>query len=274
LEVIVTGNETGVNIATEREAIAVIVDVLRASTTIPTAMAKGLEEVWVVKEVEECFSAQKTIGGFIMGERDCRKLPGFSYGNSPVEMSSVQALPDKRAIFTSSTGAKRVLEVSKGAKYLLIGAIINAKTVAQRIKALSKKEREKITTVIIPAYTEGSITTQGGNLTEDQIGGVIIARECQKAGLKISAEVQKEIAALEELLKTNTIEELLRETAHGKKLLKLGFDADISFSSKLNSCNIVPVAEQRDIQEINERIKMVCFKKSNNLTVRIEKAQG
>ncbi|MCF2143415.1 MAG: 2-phosphosulfolactate phosphatase [Candidatus Heimdallarchaeota archaeon] len=252
------GNEAGAKLASERKAIVVVVDVLRASTTIPTAMTNGLEEICVVREVADCFQAQKETGAFIMGERECVKLPGFLYGNSPVEIAAVaSSCPTKKAIFTSSTGAKRVIEASK-APYLLIGSIINAKVVAEKILALWEKEVKPV--VIIPAFTEGPITKEQMG-TEDQIGSVLIARECLKAGIKLSQDILQEIHVLEQVLQEQTIEELLRITAHGKKLLGLNFAKDITFSANLNSCEVVPIATQETIRKLQTNAKMVCFRK-------------
>ncbi|MHA1630095.1 MAG: 2-phosphosulfolactate phosphatase [Candidatus Heimdallarchaeota archaeon] len=252
------GNEAGAKMASEHNAIAIIVDVLRASTTIPTAMANGLEEICVVQEVADCFQAQKEIGAFIMGERECVKLPGFLYGNSPVEMAAVaSSCPTKKAIFTSSTGAKRVIEACE-ASYLLIGSIINAKAVAEKTLTLWEKEVKPI--VIIPAFTEGPITKEQMG-TEDQIGSVLIARECLKSGIQLSQDILHEIHVLERFLQEQTIEELLRKTAHGKKLLELNFVKDITFSSNLNSCEVVPIATKETIRKLQTNAKMVCFRK-------------
>jgi 2-phosphosulfolactate phosphatase len=251
----IKGNYEGSNLAATKKGIAIMVDVLRASTTIPTAMDKGIAEFYIAKEVEDTRLASKELGTLLVGERDCLKLPGFNFGNSPVEMSQITNFPKNTAAFTSSTGARRVVEAI-GAKNIIIGSIINAQAIASYIT--SSFTKQNIVVVIIPAFTEGSIISN--EITEDQIGALLIAREFQKHGIILDKEIKEEIVFLEKILEKETLTTVLTNTKHGQKLVNLNFEADIAFCAKENQLNIVPIS-QNEVVTLSNNSKIVKIKK-------------
>ena len=103
----------------------------------------------------------------------------------------------------------------------------------------SKNEPTMI--VIVPTFTKGSILNN--EITEDQVGALLIAREFSKLGIKLESETLEEIQLLEEKMKTNSIEEILLATKHGQKLINLGFKTDIEFCSRLNFTSVIPISE-------------------------------
>ncbi|HUT81304.1 MAG TPA: 2-phosphosulfolactate phosphatase [Candidatus Bathyarchaeia archaeon] len=258
IEVVLLGNNEGSKLASETtNGVAIIVDVLRASTTIPTAMRQGLNTFYVAKEVEDTRQVKVEFDTLLMGERGCLMLEGFDFGNSPVEVSSKINFAKPATAFTSSTGARRVVE-SIGAKYILIGSIVNAKVIAQKVIDIAQEDERQLKVVIIPAFSEGNI--QNNTITEDQLGGLIIANEFQNIGVTLAQEVTEEIAYLEELLKTTTLYDLLYQTAHGKKLIDLNYIDDIEFCSRLNFINIVPIS-RNDIITLTNNTRVVKFSK-------------
>ncbi len=258
IKVILLGNAEGSRLASKTgNSVAIIVDVLRASTTVPTAMQQGLTTFFIAKEVEDTREIKKEFDTLLMGERGCLPLEGFDFGNSPIEMSKKTDFDNFTASFTSSTGAQRVVE-SIGAKYLIIGSIVNAHAVAQKIIEIAKTEEKNLTTVIIPAFSEGNI--KQNTITEDQIGGLIIADELRKSGIELSKEISEEIAYLKELLKSNTLHDLLSQTFHAKKLTELNLADDIEFCSRINSIDIVPIS-RNDFITLKNNAQAVKFSK-------------
>ncbi|NHK31620.1 MAG: 2-phosphosulfolactate phosphatase [Asgard group archaeon] len=248
LDITLLGNYEGSHLASSEKGIAIIVDVLRASTTIPVAMNNGIDDIYVAKEVEDTRIASRELDSLLMGERDCLMLSGFDYGNSPTEISQVKHFTKSAASFTSSTGAKRVIEAI-GARKILIGSIINAYAVASHVIDYVSNENIDTKVVIVPAFTEGSIINF--DLTEDQIGSLIIAREFEKKGVKLNKELRNEITYLENLLKKHTIVDLLTETKHGQKLVKLNFEHDIAYCANLNQINLIPISNNNIIRLSN-----------------------
>lgn len=253
MEVLICGNYEGSKLAADSKGIAIVVDVLRASTTIPVAMSKGIEVFYVAKEVEDVRLTQTELDTLIIGERGCVKLPGFDFGNSPVEMSNQTIFRKNIAAFTSSTGSKRVVEAI-GSQITIIGSIINAKAVAEKVIELSKQLAEELKVVIIPTFTYGSIIENES--TEDQIGSLLIAREFLRAGIKLSTDLKEEIVFLEQKMNKQSLAKILEETEHGKKLINLKFKHDIEFCSRLNELTQIPISKN-DVFTLSNGNKIV-----------------
>ena len=66
-------------------AIVVVIDVFRATSTIATALYNGAARVIPVDSVDQCISIGQQTGGITAGERDGKVIEGLSYGNSPAE---------------------------------------------------------------------------------------------------------------------------------------------------------------------------------------------
>ena len=79
-----------------------VIDVLRASSTVVTALAHGVQEIRVVAGVEEALSLRRK-RYVVAGERQCYKVPGFDLGNSPIELMRVlDKRPIKKMVLTTS----------------------------------------------------------------------------------------------------------------------------------------------------------------------------
>ena len=152
------------------------------------------------------------------------------------------------SLYTSSTGAKRVVDAI-GSKYLIIGSIVNASSVVKKCLELTKNN--PLTIVIVPTFTKGSILEN--DITEDQIGALLIAQEFRKVGIELESETIEEIKFLEEKMKTSSIEEILLSTEHGNKLINLGFKEDIEFCSRLNFLTTVPISENKTYNLSNNK---------------------
>ncbi len=246
MTIVLLGNYEGSKLAASKGGIAIIVDTLRASTTIPVAMSKGITTIYVALEVEDTRLAAEEFDSLLMGERGCEMLNGFDYGNSPVEMNNQEEISNNCAAFTSSTGSKRAVEAI-GSRVIIIGSPINAQAVVTKVMEICKSlSTNSFPIVIIPAYSEGTIITN--EITEDQIGGLIIAQEFKKAGLSLSKEIDAELEHFEKLLEKQSLFQILLKTKHGQKLVKLGFKKDIEFCSKVNKISAVPTS----INEVEE----------------------
>lgn len=81
----------------------VVVDVLRATSTIIVALSQGARKIIPCVEIEEAEYYQKSAQAVLVGERKAEKVPGFDYTNSPFELSKVNLI-DKIIAITTSTG--------------------------------------------------------------------------------------------------------------------------------------------------------------------------
>ncbi|MHA1127144.1 MAG: 2-phosphosulfolactate phosphatase [Candidatus Heimdallarchaeota archaeon] len=251
------GNLEGSQYAAKEKAIAVIIDTLRASTTMPTAMSKGITELFVAKEVDDTRLSAKENNTLLMGERGCIMLDGFNFGNSPTDLMKQTGFENTKVSFTSSTGSRRTVDAI-GSDILIIGSPINAKAVAKLLAKLSEEDKSK-PVVLIPCFTEGSIINN--KLTEDQLGGLVIAMELKKLGIELPVDLSEEVLYFEERLAKQTLRELYLETKHGQKLIDLKFEDDLEFCSQISKIDSVPLS-RNDIVTLSNGAKVVKFKQA------------
>lgn len=113
----------------------IIIDVLRASSTIVTALSKGYEQVIPVETIGQAQSLQSETA-YLAGERYGKKIQGFDFSNSPTEiMAESQIRPT--LILTTTNGTKAIQKAKKG-ESVLIGCLMNAKACADKALAYQR----------------------------------------------------------------------------------------------------------------------------------------
>ncbi len=210
---------------------AVVFDILRATSTITTALANGCLGVFPVISVEEARSLaaepQKKIphvlpGRMLLaGERGGQKIPFFPHGNSPLEYTP-QVVTGNYLVLTTSNGT-RAISGAVRASDIFIASMLNAKAAALMA---AKKDRD---IVLICAGTADKFSL------EDTLAAGFVIQELLhlKPALADSATGALRIAQY-------YAREPLRafyDSRHGQKLLRLGLDEDIKWCAKLNVYN-------------------------------------
>jgi len=120
--------------------IAVVIDVLRATTTISWALKNGADAVQVfadldlLKESAMKWQAEKRL---MLGERGGKKIEGFDLGNSP--LSVTKKVVNGKRLFMSTTNGTKSLQKVQNAKYLFAMGLPNRKAVAEKIISLKSE---------------------------------------------------------------------------------------------------------------------------------------
>jgi 2-phosphosulfolactate phosphatase len=109
----------------------VIVDVVRASSTIVAALWVGAKEVIPVEEADEALALGKKMGAVLVGERNGTRLEGFDYNNSPSEMLAAD-IKGKTIVMTTSNGVKVMIEGG------IVGSTLNAGAVAEHVMSVDR----------------------------------------------------------------------------------------------------------------------------------------
>jgi 2-phosphosulfolactate phosphatase len=114
-------------------SIVVIIDVLRATSTIATALHNGAKCIIPVDSVSECIRIGKQIDGITAGERDGKIAEGLQYGNSPFEYPA-SFVSGKTVVLTTTNGT-RLLQIAldKNAKQIITGAFVNLSAVCDHL---------------------------------------------------------------------------------------------------------------------------------------------
>jgi 2-phosphosulfolactate phosphatase len=234
VEVYIGVGERGCELANELRAVAIIVDALRASATLATLFERGVCEVWVVSEVEQAWELKRQMpDALLVGERNSLKVEGFDFSNSPTEILQAQGLEGRRAIFTSTTGAKRIL-ACENATAILVGTTINASAVAKSAKTLAERNRHPIVIVASGVYGRGeewaSEDIAAAWTIAERISGQII--QAPSSPFRPSSHAPRP--------SPSDLERVFAESLHGQELIALGLQADVNWCAQVDKVSSVP----------------------------------
>jgi 2-phosphosulfolactate phosphatase len=225
-----------------RDATVVVIDVLRASTTMIFALEAGAREIVPCLEVEDArqAAAELPAGEAVLGgERGGVRIEGFHLGNSPTEYT-MEAVSGRTVVFTTTNGTRALLQCRQ-ARRVLIGAFVNASAV---LRELAGQER-------IDLVCAGT----GGDYSRDDIlvAGFLVERLQKMTGhpykLNVQALTAREnwvssfavpYATGAELLPPEKLAVELRKSLGGQNLTAVGLDADILTASQIDHCHAVP----------------------------------
>jgi 2-phosphosulfolactate phosphatase len=114
----------------------IVVDVLRATSTIVQALESGYERVYCCAEVEEAFALRDELGGAVLaGERGGNPLPGFDLGNSPLEFLKPRA---EAVVLTTTNGTRAIVGAAANCDTVLVGSLLNLQAVAGAARGLGR----------------------------------------------------------------------------------------------------------------------------------------
>lgn len=226
--------------AVQRGDVIIVIDVLRCSSTIVTALANAAVEVIPTKTVKEARALHKEHPEFMLaGERRGIKPKGFDLGNSPLEFSP-QKVEGRHIILTTTSGTKAIIS-SKKAKYAFTGAFLNAEATAKA--ALKIAEREGTGISLISAGTNGRFSL------EDFICVGAIAESFPVDKVEHSDAVSAALLAFQQARKS--LERVIQSGCHARYLISQGFEEDVEFCCRLNVFQIVPFLKDDTLVPLN-----------------------
>jgi len=229
--------------AVQRGDVIIVIDVLRCSSTIVTALANAAEGVIPTKTVKEARVLHKKHPEFILaGERRGIKLKGFDLGNSPLEFSP-QKVKGKHIILTTTSGTKAVIS-SKKAKYVFTGAFLNAEATAKAALKIAVRKGTGIS--IISAGTDGHFSL------EDFICAGAIAKSFPADTVGHSDAVLAALLAFQQT--RQSLNSVLQSGYHARYLISRGFEEDVKFCSQLDVFKLVPFLNGETIVPLNRSL--------------------
>lgn len=222
--------------AVRRGDLIIIVDVLRCTSTIVTALANGAKGIIPVKSLREARRIHSENPGYLLaGERGGLKPPGFDLGNSPLEYTR-EKVSGKTIILTTTSGTK-ALENSKGARHVLVGSFLNASAVAR--EALSIALGEGIDICVVQSGTNGRFSLEdficAGAIISNLIGAHVRLSDSARAAYLGYKRVENNLYAG------------IMESEHSRRLVELGFVGDIKFSCQMNLFPLAPLYDGRAV---------------------------
>jgi len=211
--------------------LVVIIDVLRASSTIVTALANGcrgfipiLSPDKAKKKAQEFQNERVLLGG----EREGIKIEGFDLGNSPREYK--RELAKGKTIIFSTTNGVKTLEMVKGAHRIIIGSFLNLQAVCDYCT------NYKGDISIICAGRKGKFSLEDTACAGMMINSLkdVFPGDHQEIDANLTAQLLY-------VKFGNNILEILRKSQHGRYLESIGLGEDLKFCSQLDLFHIVPI---------------------------------
>lgn len=207
----------------------VVIDVLRASTTIVTALQNGAREIVPVANVE--FGVKISGGMFggqtlLCGERNTRKVEGFALGNSPLEYIP-EVVSGKTIILYTTNGSKAIVK-AKFAEDLYIGSYLNLGAVAEKVANCGKDFE------ILCAGRSNTFS-----LEDSVCAGRLIQEIVKHKEDLVLTDTARVTVSLNDTFGKDTFE-MLKETEHGKLLLQNGFEDDLKYAAGVDTSDVIP----------------------------------
>lgn len=244
----------------------VVVDVLRATTTITVALANGAKEIIPAESVTIAARISKGLGkAMLCGERNGKVIEGFALGNSPLEYKS-ETIKDKPLIFSTTNGTISITK-SRLSKSCVLASFINLTKAVDHIKSIEGD---------IVILCSGKLNTF---CLEDAVcAGVIIDRlmdeEPGKYEINDSAYACVKLGCVlankSGRISSEKILGMLRESEHGKYLSELGFGEDLKVCAGIDSYPYLPVYYNGTIK-LPEIIEIETNEKSHMKKIKISK---
>lgn len=213
---------------------AVVIDVLRATTTMAAALAAGAEAIAVFADIRELLDSSAdwpAAARLRAGERGGRRVASCDLGNSPLDCVAERVAG--RRIFLSTTNGTRALQRVQASDNVLTASLTNRQAVVERLLAARHPE----------IWLLGS-GWQGGFSLEDSLCAGAVADGLMEATGGTIAELagNDEMIAAHALFGAwrDQLSAALRLASHGQRLLGLGCDEDLDYCALLDSVHVVP----------------------------------
>ncbi|MCK4667138.1 2-phosphosulfolactate phosphatase [Candidatus Dependentiae bacterium] len=215
----------------DKPDLVIVIDILRATSTIPVMLSRNVKKIIPVIEIKEVFNLKKIINknSILCGERDGKKIEGFDYGNSPLEFENAD-IEGKTVIMSSTNGTPTTIKAAELSEDVVFGSFINFRKLIDFIKGISFHK--------LLLLTSG---TQGEFSLEDSVfAGLIV-----KTLVNIFPDIKLSDSCFSSMIHyeffQDDIRGMMNITKNGRILRSIHHDPDLDFCAELNTYSIIPV---------------------------------
>lgn len=219
---------------------AVVIDVLRASSSIITALSNGAKRVIPVADMEEAVKIANPMDSrdyLLCGEKNGVKIEGYHLGNSPLEYRR-EAIENKTLIFNTTNGTKAIRKASL-ANQVYVGAFLNQQSI---LNAINQHDDE---VVLICSGWRGRLSFEdalfAGSVIWQLTGGEL------RPELRDSAKIA--FGLFEKF--GQDLEDTIGNSDHARRLAKLVPEGDIPFCCKVDEFDTLPAMKDGILTDIN-----------------------
>ena len=213
-----------------RGQVAVIVDILRASSTIVTALGEGVTHVFPVASLEECTAYGQQHGCLTAAERDGLPAPGFDLGNSPFGFLDAAQPVRGRALTISTTNGTAALRRSLAAAEIVVGSFLNLAAVTD-----FARQQQRDVLVVCAGW-------KGRFCLEDTVFGGALAARLEPLGFDVRSS-DATLAALHLWEQGQAhLPAYLLQSAHVRRLNSLEASKDFDFCLQVDAyADVLPL---------------------------------
>ena len=222
--------------------VVVVIDVLRASTSIATALANGARAVIPLDSTDEVVMRAKAFARSevkLAGERQMRPIPGFDLGNSPREFTR-EAVEGKTVLLSTTNGTGAIATL-QGPRDVVIGSYVNFSAVLAMVRAALR------------GGTDVAILCAGREKQFSLEDAACAGRYVHHA-MRRRADVTLNDAAFAGMLidrrYSDNLLRLFSASAHGRALSEAGYGDDLTACAAIDSYPVIPIYQDRQITKL------------------------
>ena len=224
-------------VGTLRGRVAVVVDVLRATTSLLTILERGCAEVLIAHTVEAARRCgRKHPDMLLAGEEHGRAPAGFDFGNSPVAFARAE-LEGRRMVFATTNGT-RAVHRAQGASTILLACLRNRSAAARGGLAAAADEEDLC---VICAGREGQFSLDDAYTA----GAIVDALLAQAGGGNRLLLTDAALAAQALYRGTADPVSLFRRTRAGQNVVEIGLSEDLDYCAQRDASVLVPKVGDR-----------------------------
>jgi len=212
----------------------VVTDVLRATSTMVSALEIGVQKIVPVATRKEALEFIGKKNHLVAGERDGKMVEGFDLGNSPLAIKREADLVKDKVLVMTTTNGTKALKQSETAKRIYIGALTNVNAIAKAV--LSHKQDILVVCAGWKNRVNLEDTLFAGSLCEATSGQVSIYGD--------AAIMSRQLYQAHK----NDLLDAIKCATHYKRLQSHGIDNDIAYCMSENTSTIVPIMKNGFIE--------------------------
>ena len=222
---------------------AVMIDVLRASSTIVTALSNGSKGVIPVADMgagSKISQSMDTENILLCGEKDGEKIEGYDLGNSPLEYTP-EVVSGKTIILNTTNGTKALMRASH-ARDIAVGSFLNLGTIVDYLR-----DKERI--ILVCAGWRGRLSLEdllcAGNIIYELTNGEL--PETAFDGAKVAFGLYEKFG--------DDIEKMVLSSNHAHRLQDIVGTEDLSYCSRVDVMDVLPVMKEGIITDFHGKEK-------------------
>jgi 2-phosphosulfolactate phosphatase len=213
----------------------IVLDVLRATTTVSVALSNGAKEVIPTENIATAVRVAKgSKNSMLCGERNGKIVDGFSLGNSPLEYTP-EVVKDKSLIFSTTNGTIAIIK-SKFAKNCLLCSFVNLSAIVDYVNNIDEDFIIICSGKLNDFCLEDAVCA-GMLMNKLNPGKNIEMKDSEIACMNLC----NDLAMIMNVPSQDKILKMFYQSEHGKYLASIGFEKDLEVCSKIDSYPSIPI---------------------------------